>query len=133
MASSNKNRFNYWAPANGISPTAASIASWASENGAGEMLAEVEYVLLLSGVIRELVERQFGSELGDLQVLFKVLIGVFLPVNLLVMLVISRRFLNLLNGIIKSAEEIFMHFPVSVLVENTYLTSYFNSKAKHGK
>lgn len=79
------------------------------------------------------MEKQFGSELSNLQVLFKILIGVFVPVNLMVMLVISRRFLNLLNGIIKSAEEIFMHFPVSVLVENTYLTSYFNSKAKHGK
>lgn len=133
VANSNKHRFNYWDPANGIAPSAATITSWVGENGVGELLAEVEYVLLLSGVIREFVERQFGSELSDLQLLFKILIGVFLPVNLVVMLVISRRFLSLLNGIIKSAEEIFMHFPVSVLVENTYLTSYFNSKAKHGK
>lgn len=133
VANSNKHRFNYWAPDNGIAPSAATINSWIRENGVGSLLAEVEYVLLLSSVIREFVERQFGSELSDLQVLFKILIGVFVPVNLLVMLVISRRFLNLLNGIIKSAEEIFMHFPVSVLVENTYLTSYFNSKAKHGK
>jgi hypothetical protein len=59
--------------------------------------------------------------------------GLFIPLNIVGMLVISRRFLNLLNRIIKSAEEVFMHFPVSVLVENTYLTSYFNSKAKHGK
>jgi hypothetical protein len=68
-----------------------------------------------------------------LQMLIIILIGILIPFNIVTMLVISRRFLNMLNGIIKSAEEIFMHFPVTVLVENTYLTSYFNSKTKNGK
>lgn len=71
--------------------------------------------------------------MNRLEVVMVVLMAVLIPLNFALMLVISRRFLNLLNGIIRSAEEVFMHFPVSVLVENTYLTSYFNSKAKHGK
>ncbi len=79
------------------------------------------------------MESRFSSSLSDMQILMVILMGVLIPLNTVVMLVISRRFLSLLNGIIKSAEEVFMHFPVSVLVENTYLTSYFNSKAKHGK
>lgn len=62
-----------------------------------------------------------------------ILIGTLIPLNTAVMLLISRKFLNLLNGMIKSAEEVFMHFPETVLIENTYLTSYFNSKAKQGK
>jgi hypothetical protein len=79
------------------------------------------------------VEGRFSNSLRDMQILMVILMGVLIPLNTVVMLVISRKFLSLLNGIIKSAEEVFMHFPVSVLVENTYLTSYFNSKAKHGK
>ena len=31
------------------------------------------------------------------------------------------------------SENIFRHFNVSVLVENTYVTSYFNSKIKQNK
>lgn len=79
------------------------------------------------------MEAEFADSLNKLKLLILILMGVLLPLDIAVMLVISKRFLNLLNGIIKSAEEVFMHFPVSVLIENTYLTSYFNSKAKHGK
>lgn len=34
---------------------------------------------------------------------------------------------------VRSAEELYMNFPVQVLVENTYLTSYFTAKIKSGK
>ena len=90
-------------------------------------------MIQLSTLVRSNVESRFTSSLKDLQLMMVILMGVLIPLNTGVMLMILRRFLSLLNGIIKSAEEVFMHFPVSVLIENTYLTSYFNSKAKHGK
>lgn len=38
-----------------------------------------------------------------------------------------------MSGILKDAESIHMHFPVQILAENTYLTSYFNDKIKNNK
>jgi len=90
-------------------------------------------VLQLATLVRHNVESSFNSSLKDAKLLMIILISILIPLNTAVMLLISCRFLNLLNRIIKSAEEVFMNFPVSVLIENTYLTSYFNSKAKHGK
>ena len=62
-----------------------------------------------------------------------ILATVLIPLNALALFLIQRFFLNFLNQIIKNAEAIFMHFPVNILIENTYLTSYFNSKLKQGK
>jgi hypothetical protein len=97
------------------------------------MVDEIGGVLSISEVIRNQVSGEFGQYLGKLQLQLTILAAILIPLNFLVIVLISRRFLGLLNGIIKASESIFMHFPVSVLVENTYLTSYFNSKTKHGK
>jgi|LakMenEpi03Aug12_release.lakeMendotaPanAssembly.Ray.scaffolds.fasta_scaffold625569_1 hypothetical protein len=45
----------------------------------------------------------------------------------------EMRLIKLLSRIIKDAESIHMHFPLQILAENTYLTSYFNDKIKNNK
>jgi hypothetical protein len=56
-----------------------------------------------------------------------------IPINLLGLVLILRKYLTEVNQMVRSAEELFMQFPVPVLVENTYLTSYFNAKVKADK
>ena len=59
--------------------------------------------------------------------------AILIPVNLVGLIIIFRKYLLKVNEMVRSAEELFMQFPVQVLVENTYLTSYFNAKVKAGK
>lgn len=54
--------------------------------------------------------------MASLQLKLIILAAILIPVNVFGVLIIARRFLGLLNSIIKAAEEIFMHFPVTVLV-----------------
>lgn len=56
-----------------------------------------------------------------------------IPINLVGLIIILRKYLLKVNYMVRSAEELYMEFPVQVLVENTYLTSYFNAKIKAGK
>lgn len=97
------------------------------------MVDEIGEVLSISDVIRNQVSSEFGQYLSSMKLQLTIFAAILIPLNFLAIIVISRKFLGLLNGIIKASESIFMHFPVSVLIENTYLTSYFNSKTKHGK
>ena len=59
--------------------------------------------------------------------------GILIPVYILLGIIIEYKLIDLLSGILKNAESVYMHFPVSVLIENTYLTSYFNEKIKQSK
>lgn len=57
-----------------------------------------------------------------------ILAAILIPLAIAIIFFIEVKFFNLLKTIRKSADEIFMHFHVSVLIENTYLASHFNSK-----
>lgn len=59
--------------------------------------------------------------------------GIFLPFYMIVLVIIAYKLIYKLNSIVNNAEHIHMHFPVPVLSENTYLTSYFNEKIKSNK
>lgn len=56
-----------------------------------------------------------------------------IPLNILIVFYAERKFFLYLSNILTSSEDIYNHFPVNVLSENTYLISYFNSKVKNNK
>lgn len=56
-----------------------------------------------------------------------------MPAYILGIVYIELWLIKKLSKILKNAETIHMHFPVQILAENTYLTSYFNDKIKNSK
>lgn len=87
----------------------------------------------LSVVLNWQVGASYTSHSQKVQSILLILSIILIPINILVLVILELQFLKLLNHILKSAEHIFMHFHVTVLIENTYLTSYFNSKIKQNK
>jgi len=62
-----------------------------------------------------------------------ILAAIFIPLYTIGIIYMEMRLIKLLSRIIKDAESIHMHFPLQILAENTYLTSYFNDKIKNNK
>jgi hypothetical protein len=80
-----------------------------------------------------MLDQIFASETQWSWTIVVILSALLLPINLAGLILILRKYLLEVNQMVRSAEELFMQFPVQVLVENTYLTSYFNAKTKAGK
>ena len=79
------------------------------------------------------IDHEFEQNMSKTQLLLVAMTAVLLPINVMCLLLVTWWYFKLLNRTVKNAEEIFMHFPVNVLLENTYHTNYFNSKTKHSK
>jgi hypothetical protein len=133
IAQTFRQRFDYWNPSNLVTPTATTINRWLSDNSIAAILEETVQVLQLVQTVQGQVGSAFASYTGWEWEMGVWLIVVLIPVNVLALGLILRRYLNVVNKMVHTAEELFMHFPVSVLIENTYLTSYFNAKSKNGK
>lgn len=56
-----------------------------------------------------------------------------MPIYIIGIIYMQLWLIKRMSGILKDAESIHMHFPVQILAQNTYLTSYFNDKIKNNK
>lgn len=133
IAQTFRERFVYWTPNNMITPSNATIAAWVSDNSVAGMLGSVGEVLRLAQWVQSSIDAAFTSYTSWEWSIGIWLSVILIPINALALALILGKYLNEVNQMVHRAEEVFMHFPVSVLVENTYLTSYFNAKTKAGK
>ncbi len=76
-------------------------------------------------IFRERIDRNWLILVG---------VGVALVVlNTFMIALLEWKYICMINSMLKRAELIYSIFPINVLLENTYLTSYFNSKTKNAK
>ena len=94
---------------------------------------DIDKSLTLSLLEESQVDAIFEEQNKMYWTIIVILSAVLIPVNLIGLVYIVRKYLMGVNRMVRKAEELFMQFPVQVLVENTYLTSYFNAKIKAGK
>ena len=128
-----RSKFGFWRKSNAIVPNQQTVNKWRSTDAFENLLSEFSQTLSLSLETEGKVHRLFVEEKDALFWWGIGLSVTLIPLNLIVLILILRKYLLRVSRLVSEAEELFLEFPVHVLVENTYLTSYFNSKAKNGK
>ncbi len=127
-----KEKFAILLPEDKYSLTSESIAEWIEENRIENYMLWLEKMLTMAKSINAKIDF-FTEDEKDLRVMLLICALVLIPINIVLIVYAETRFLRFLNEMLMESEDIFRHFSVAVLVENTYLTSYFNSKIKQNK
>ena len=128
-----KEKFAILLPEDKYSLTSESIAEWIEENRIENYMLWLEEMLTMAKSINAKMDGFFTEDEKDLRVMLLICALVLIPINIVLIVYAETRFLRFLNEMLMESEDIFRHFNLGVLVENTYLTSYFNSKIKQNK
>lgn len=93
----------------------------------------LEEMLTMAKSMNAKMDGFFMEDEKDLRVKLLICALVLIRINIVLIVYAETRILRFLNEMLMESEDIFRHFNVAVLVDNNYLTSYFNSKIKQNK
>lgn len=90
-------------------------------------------VIDASDIVNNNVYQQYSNKFS-VNIYYLIAIGiVFIVLNTIVVLAVQHLTFSHFNSVLKETGNIFRHFDLDTLSENTYLTSYFNAKIKDSK
>lgn len=109
------------------------LDKWVVESKAIGMMGWANKVYLFMYMWNNRFREKIEESLGSTERRLIILSGVLIPLYIACMVYVEYWLILKMARILKSAESVHMHFPVQILAENTYLTSYFNDKIKNNK